>query len=155
MDVNKDYENFLERMDSVDWTIDESMLDSDEEETITHYGVKGMKWGVRRYQPYSKGSGTKGKFIDKTKQKMIDVKKTRNRKKQIKREKKQDETYLKKATSADARVEIYNKAAQEQNNGGIEKFNKKWEGTDLSDTNSKQFKEYYAAYEKEFEKVLQ
>ena len=64
---NKDYENFLERMDSVDWTIDESMLDSDVEETIEHYGVKGMKWGVRRYQPYPKGQRNAGKFIDASK----------------------------------------------------------------------------------------
>lgn len=68
MDGNKDYENFLERMDSVDWTIDESMLDSDEEETIEHYGVKGMKWGVRRYQPYPKGQRNAGKFLDASKQ---------------------------------------------------------------------------------------
>lgn len=69
MDGNKDYENFLERMDSVDWTIDESMLDSDEEETIEHYGVKGMKWGVRRYQPYPKGQRNAGKFLDASKNK--------------------------------------------------------------------------------------
>ena len=64
MDGKKDYDNFLERMDSVDWTIDESMLDSDVEETITHHGVKGMKWGVRRYQQYPKGHRNAGKFID-------------------------------------------------------------------------------------------
>ena len=62
MDGNKDYGNFLERMDSVDWTIDESMLDDDVEEFIEHHGVKGMKWGVRRFQPYSKGKGHKGTF---------------------------------------------------------------------------------------------
>lgn len=67
MDGNKDYENFLERMDSVDWTIDESMLDSDVEESIEHHGVKGMKWGVRRYQPYPKGQRNAGKFIDASK----------------------------------------------------------------------------------------
>ena len=67
MDGSKDYENFLERMDSVDWTIDESMLDDDVEETITHHGVKGMKWGVRRYQPYPKGQRNAGKFIDASK----------------------------------------------------------------------------------------
>ena len=67
MDGNKDYENFLERMDSVDWTIDESMLDDDVEESIEHHGVKGMKWGVRRYQPYPKGQRNAGKFIDASK----------------------------------------------------------------------------------------
>ena len=67
MDGNKDYENFLERMDSVDWTIDESMFDSDEEKTIKHHGVKGMKWGVRRYQPYPKGQQNAGKFLDASK----------------------------------------------------------------------------------------
>ena len=35
---------------------------------IQHYGVKGMKWGVRRYQPYPKGSRNAGKFMDIQKQ---------------------------------------------------------------------------------------
>lgn len=35
---------------------------------IQHYGVKGMKWGVRRYQPYPKGSRNAGKFMDVQKQ---------------------------------------------------------------------------------------
>lgn len=32
---------------------------------IHHYGVKGMKWGIRRYQNYGKGDGQygKGKFL--------------------------------------------------------------------------------------------
>lgn len=33
--------------------------------SLTHYGIRGMKWGVRRFQPYSKGETSKGKFIGK------------------------------------------------------------------------------------------
>lgn len=37
------------------------------EDFIQHYGVKGMRWGVRRYQPYPKGEGHRGKFLGKAK----------------------------------------------------------------------------------------
>ena len=42
--------------------ITQSALDDDD--VLQHFGVKGMKWGVRRYQPYPKGQRNAGKFID-------------------------------------------------------------------------------------------
>lgn len=59
--MEKDYDEFVQRMGSFDMVLGE---DQEVQEELKHFGVKGMKWGVRRHQPYQKGDGPKGKFID-------------------------------------------------------------------------------------------
>lgn len=42
-------------------------ISDDSEDTIEHHGIKGMHWGIRRFQPYGKGYSGAGKFIGKVK----------------------------------------------------------------------------------------
>lgn len=43
------------------------------EDCIEHHGIKGMHWGIRRFQPYGKGYSGEGKFIGSIKKKYRDI----------------------------------------------------------------------------------
>lgn len=40
---------------------------------VCHHGIKGMHWGIRRFQPYGKGYSGAGKFVGSIKKKIRDV----------------------------------------------------------------------------------
>ena len=44
-----------------------------DEDSIEHHGIKGMHWGIRRFQPYGKGYSGGGKFIGSIKQKYRNI----------------------------------------------------------------------------------
>lgn len=74
---------------------------------LYHYGVKGQRWGVRRYQNPDGSLTAKGK-------KRIGKEYEKASKKTMRKLSKQYNSMY---------VKSYNKAAYDMNNGGIEKFN--------------------------------
>lgn len=105
---------------------------------LAHYGIKGMRWGVRRYQNPDGSLTERGK------------KRVRN---EYKREvDKARADVLSRNTKR--HVDAYNEAADRMNKGGIDRFNKQQEkkyGKDFAnregyfDDYQKQFNEVYAS----------
>lgn len=53
--------------------LDYNIFTNDDSQSLEHHGILGMKWGVRRYQPYGQGHNAKrkGKFAGEKKAKEI------------------------------------------------------------------------------------
>lgn len=110
------------------------------EDVLAHFGVKGMKWGVRKDSGGSgSGSVTNSKKIAKAEAKAA--------KQLSKSQKKYDKSVNKNAINA------YNKAADYANSVLIPNINKKYAAIDVSDPNSAAGKKYVQEYLDSFDKA--
>lgn len=114
------------------------MPDSEE---LYHHGVKGMKWGVRKYQ------NSDGTLTDNGKNRVS----KEYRKYLNKAHKDLNKGYSKRYYKA------YNKAANDMNNGLIDRYNKEYEkklGKKAANHDYANDKSYAEGYEKIFEKTM-
>ena len=106
---------------------------------LYHHGIKGMKWGIRRYQNKDGSLTAKGKAMASKK-----YKKYMNRANQ-------------EVNTTENYVKAYNRAADKMNNGLIDKYNRDYDkklGAKAKDHDFLNDKEYENGYNKLFESVL-
>lgn len=101
---------------------------------LYHHGIKGMKWGVRRYQNADGSLTPAGK--------------KRQEKQFKKEEKKYDKAYRKNYYKA------YNQAADYANKVLIPKINKKYEKYDFSNMDDPKVKRIYDKYINEYQTMF-
>lgn len=108
------------------------MILEEDVEFLEHYGVKGMKWGVRRgsdgARPIAKtlAKSKFGKAAEKNVERHAQRQEKRAGKKAAKADKKldkEDVKYAKKTTTLRAQVDVYNRTAQLMNEKGLGKVN--------------------------------
>lgn len=109
---------------------------------LYHYGVKGMKWGIRKDHPKQQ--------ITKKPNKKVTIMNKRQQKKQekelVKKQKEWDDNVNKNWNKA------YNRAADYSEKHIIPKINKKYENYDFSNLNDPKVKKIHDQYVKEYEK---